>query len=337
MPRRALLRPLAGGLAGALLLAGCQSGAAPSPSAAGSDSASATPAAPRPRPPSGLTGFAAGIGRPQLAVKIDNTRPAHPQVGLAAADIVYVEQVEGQLTRLLAIYSSRLPAEIGPVRSARETDLDLLRQYGRVDFAFSGANRGVLRRIAAAPVNDVSALTVPAAYQRLSSRRLPYNLFLKPGRALAAAPAARASDVGLRFSATVPTGGRARTGFSLRFGPSAAIAVRYDSRRRTWSVLMDGRREGASAPAAPVNVIVQYVLLRNSRFHDVLGNITPFTVSVGTGAAVVFRDGRALPARWSRPRLTDGTRFLAAGGADIPLRPGPTWILLVRAGTPLGP
>ena len=58
---------------------------------------------------------------PVLAVKIDNTSPARPRIGVDAADIVYVEPVEAGLTRLLAIYASTLPPEVGPVRSARES------------------------------------------------------------------------------------------------------------------------------------------------------------------------------------------------------------------------
>ena len=50
-----------------------------------------------------------GVDGPVLAVKIDDTRQAHPQIGLEDADIVYIEQVEGGLTRLAAIFSSKIP------------------------------------------------------------------------------------------------------------------------------------------------------------------------------------------------------------------------------------
>src|SRR5262245_47780536 len=72
-------------------------------------------------------GVSAGTG-PVLAVKIDNVSAARPQAGLDSADVVYAEQVEGGLSRLMAVYASRLPKVVGPVRSARESDLDLLRQ-----------------------------------------------------------------------------------------------------------------------------------------------------------------------------------------------------------------
>jgi hypothetical protein len=85
-----------------------------------------------------LTGLVGSNG-PLLAVKIDDTKEAHPQIGISEADNVYVEQVESGLTRLLALYSSNYPDEIGPVRSARISDIDLLAQYGRVAFAYSGS------------------------------------------------------------------------------------------------------------------------------------------------------------------------------------------------------
>ena len=88
------------------------------------------------------------MGGPVLAVKIDNTPSARPRIGLNKADIVYVEPVEGGLTRLLAVFSSRMPPEVGPVRSARESDVDLLANYGRVALAYSGGSAYTVRVLA---------------------------------------------------------------------------------------------------------------------------------------------------------------------------------------------
>ena len=96
-----------------------------------------------------LTGLVGRDG-PQLVVKIDDTRQAHPQVGLKSADVVYIEQVEGGLTRLAAVYSSTIPEVVGPVRSARVSDIELFAQYGKVGFSFSGAQRKFLPEIASA-------------------------------------------------------------------------------------------------------------------------------------------------------------------------------------------
>jgi len=109
-----------------------------------------------PEPTNAISGRT-GTNGPILVVKIDDTRAAHPQVGLEDADIIYIEQVEGGLTRLAAIFSSKIPQRIGPVRSARISDIELLAQFGRVAFAYSGAQRKLLPVIASANLQDLGA------------------------------------------------------------------------------------------------------------------------------------------------------------------------------------
>ncbi|HEV2258684.1 MAG TPA: DUF3048 domain-containing protein [Streptosporangiaceae bacterium] len=92
---------------------------------------------------------------PVLAVKIDNLAPARPQTGLTKADIVYVLPVEGGLSRILAVFSSHFPPVIGPVRSAREDDLELLAQFGRPAFAYSGAQPKLLHVVEKARIVDL--------------------------------------------------------------------------------------------------------------------------------------------------------------------------------------
>ena len=77
-----------------------------------------------------------GVDSRVLAVKIDDSNMAHPQIGVEDAEIVYIQQVEGGLTRLAAIFSTIIPQRIGPVRSARISDINILSQYGRVAFAY---------------------------------------------------------------------------------------------------------------------------------------------------------------------------------------------------------
>ena len=285
-----------------------------------------------------LTGQCNGAGRPVVAVKVDNTRHSHPHVGVGEADIVYMEPVEGFVTRLVAVYSSRLPAIVGPVRSARESDLHLLRQYGRVVLAYAGANSGLTRQIRAAPVLDVSFLVVPGAYFRGYGRRAPYSTFVRLPAILAARPGtAKVRDVGFRFAAATPPGGAASGGFSVRYGPLARVAFRYDAGTRRWPLAMDGRPATlvGGGVIAPTNVLVQYVVVRGSRYADVLGYVSPYVATVGSGAAVLFRDGRRYVGRWARPRPSLGTRFVDRAGRDLLLRPGSTWVLLVPTGRPL--
>src|SRR5262249_55646842 len=138
------------------------------------------PSAPEPPPPpvSPFTGLPTDLRAPVLGVKIDNALPARPQSGLALADLVYVEPVEAGLSRLLAIFQTRVPPIVGPVRSARQSDLEVLADFGRPALAFSGEAAALQPLISAAPVLNVSAPVRPGAYHRDDNRPAPHNLYL---------------------------------------------------------------------------------------------------------------------------------------------------------------
>ncbi|MFJ9638864.1 DUF3048 domain-containing protein [Streptomyces sp. NPDC101178] len=263
-----------------------------------------------------------------LAVKIDNVVPARPQTGLQQADIVYVEQVEAGLSRLLAVYSSEVPPVIGPVRSARETDLELLRQFDRPVLAFSGAQSRLLPAIERAPLDAVPPSAAPGAYFRGSERPAPHNLYLRPERIpYTASGTGAVAALGLRFG-PAPSGGSAEESRTVRF-PSARTTFTWSAERERWLVAMDGSpargSEGGQLGAA--TVIVQEVTVRPSSLGDRSGNNTPFTETVGSGSAQVLRDGKAYGARWTRPAADADTRFTTPDGGRIDLAEGPLWIV----------
>ena len=74
-----------------------------------------------------LTGLAISEELPGaiLAVKIDNSPDAWPQTGINNADIVFEENVEGW-TRFIAVFHSKSPEPVGPIRSIRTQDIDIL-------------------------------------------------------------------------------------------------------------------------------------------------------------------------------------------------------------------
>ncbi|MFD4137453.1 DUF3048 domain-containing protein [Streptomyces sp. NPDC058572] len=266
---------------------------------------------------------------PVLAVKIDNVLPARPHTGLAEADIVYVEQVEAGQSRLLAIYSSRLPEKVGPVRSARESDIELLGQFGRPALAYSGSQSALRPLIHAAPLVALAQGDAPQAYVRDRTRLAPHNLYLDPERALAAAPqATTAGDIGFLFGAA-PAGGTPVSEHTVRF-PAARFTFTWSGTEQRWLVGMDGgaaRTTDGERLGAPT-VVVQYVDIHPSRFSDRGGSVSPYTESVGAGSAVVLRDGRSHDARWSRPTAASGTSFTTATGLPLAFAPGQVWVVL---------
>jgi len=285
-----------------------------------------------------FNGGSEGLDNPVLAVKIENTRPALPQSGVRAADIVYVEQVEGGETRLMAIYSSALPRTVGPVRSARVSDLEILRQYGRPAFAFSGVNPAFKRQIRRAPIHEISQETAGSVYFRSSARRIPYNLYADPRELLKKAPRAdRPRDIGFRFG-PAPPGGRPTASFTARW-PSATMGFTWSAAQRRWLTTHGGRTNVAAEGGVigPRTVVVQYTKTTRSRYRDVNGAYTPVIHTVGGGRALVLRDGKSYEARWSRPAADQGTTFTTADGRPMTFAPGQVWVVFLNEDGPTIP
>jgi hypothetical protein len=265
---------------------------------------------------------------PVLAVKIDNIIYARPQTGLTDADIVYVLPVEGGLSRFLAVFSSHIPPVIGPVRSARQDDLELLRQFGRPAFAWSGAQPQLTRVVERAKIVDLYAALV-GGYYRDNSRIAPYNLFANTRTLLAEAKgASKARNIGFKFGPP-DRGGRRTRSESVSY-PAASFRFTWSGRRGRWLVWMDGRRaastEGPQFSAA--TVVIQHTTVRTSTFKE-YGRRPPYAETTGHGTAIVLRNGRAYKANWSRPTQGGGTTFTTRSGQPMRFATGPVWIVLV--------
>jgi hypothetical protein len=264
---------------------------------------------------------------PVLAVKIDNIVSARPQTGLQSADIIYVIPVEGGLTRFMAVYSSHFPPVVGPVRSARQSDLDLLRQFGRPAFAWSGATPHLVPFIERAPIVDLYALTV-GGYFRSASRVAPYNLYGNTEQLLAEAKdASKARDIGFRFGAP-SAGGTPAASYSVKY-PAASYTFRWSAKDKRWLAWIDGAPATATegGQLGGSTVIVQYTQIATSRFEE-YGGLPPYAKSIGSGKAVVLRDGRAYTVGWSRPNEGSGTTYTLPNGQRMLFAPGQTWVVL---------
>ena len=267
---------------------------------------------------------------PVIAVKIDNIAQARPQTGLSAADIVYVLPVEGGLSRFLAIFSSHFPPVIGPVRSAREDDLELLRQFGRPAFAYSGAQPRLLPVVERARIVDLYSGRA-RGYFRDHRRVAPYNLYARSGQLRAEARnASRAHGIGFRFG-PAPAGGRPVASESVSY-PAASFVFTWSAAKNRWLVRMDGSRALTTddGQLSAATVVVQYTIVRKSRFIE-WGALPPYAESTGSGRALVLRNGRAYSAQWSRPSAHGGTTFTTLSGQPMAFARGPVWVVLAPA------
>ncbi len=284
-------------------------------------------APPTPAPVSPFTGLPTDLGAPVLVVKIDNAAAARPQRGLEQADLVYVEPVEGGLSRLLAVYQSQVPPMVGPVRSTRASDVELLANFGRPALAFSGAAASVAALVAGAPVVEASERARPRDYQRDRRRRMPHNLY---GDAdLLRRGGAPPRDIGFRFGAP-PPGGRPVPGTGVRYS-ATAIGVQWVPAESRWVISMDGSPLTSASGPRPgaATVVLQQVKVRDAGVRDAKGSPSPFAATVGSGEVVVLRDGLAFPGSWSRPTPGAITTFTLRDGSPLTFAPGPVWVVLV--------
>ncbi|WP_274563907.1 DUF3048 domain-containing protein [Streptomyces spiramyceticus] len=263
-----------------------------------------------------------------LAVKIDNVRAARPPTGLDRADIVYIEQVESGLSRLLAVYSSDVPSVVGPVRSARESDLELLRQFNRPTLAYSGEQAKLRPLIDAAPLDALPPSKAPRAFFRTGDRTAPHNLYLRPGDTPYETSGVNAAEsIGLRFAAP-PGGGKPVKEHTVRY-PAARFAFTWSADQQRWLVGMDGSpaRTADGKRLGAANIVVQDVTVRPSAFRDRWGNASPFTETVGSGSATVLRGGRAYAAEWDRDSAESRTVFTTPDGKRMTFASGQVWIV----------
>jgi hypothetical protein len=278
-----------------------------------------------------LTGEASrtAVTRPALVLKIDNHQRARPQAGINHADLVWEELVEGSITRLAAVYHEQTPARIGPVRSARTGDIPLVSQLNTPLFGASGANSGVLAALATAPVVNVNAL-VAGGYTRDNGRRAPHNLFANPqtlwtyGQGVAGTPPQL-----LRYRAVgAAAAGTRAAGVDIDFG-NTAVTYRWNG--AGWLRTQNGtvHRDSSGRAVAPPNVIVQITSYGISGADAE----SPEAITVGAGVAHIYTGGNLIEGTWSRSSATERIVYRDAGGAEVLLTPGRTWVAIAPPGT----
>jgi hypothetical protein len=310
-------------LAGSIVLAGC----------GGDDEPKAAPSEPDRCPLTGTEVPEGGdSGRSALVVKVDNVDEARPQAGLDQADLVVEETVEGGLTRLFAVFQCRSAPSVGPIRSARTTDVGLLGLLGDAVFAYSGANKTVNRQLAKSGVALVQYDSNPDPF-RLSDQAAPHNVYSSTDDLLDAgigdddAPAP--PQPVFTYDGSVPAGAEAAKRADLAWSGFARASWLWRddrwvrSQNGTPDVLADDRRVAAA------NVVVLRITTRDTGLKDVAGNSSPEDVITGTGKVWVFRDGKVLTGTWKRPTLEDPMTLTATDGGRLALRPGQTWVELL--------
>lgn len=267
---------------------------------------------------------------PIVVVKIDDTNEAHPQVGIDKANLVYIEQVEAGMVRLAAFFSSEIPEYIGPVRSARISDIDLLAQFGKVAFFYSGAQSKLYPVIREANLFDIGAMhESPKIYTRDSNREAPYDMLLygpEVKKRISDLDVATTKDFGFSFGELVNTGSKI---YSAKVNwPGASYTARWTG--ASWELLHNGKVDVTSdgVQISPKTFVIQTVVITDSEYKDKFGGVTPISITVGEGTGWVLRDGLAIKAKWNRPDASSGTTWSDLKDNEIMMANGQVWVAL---------
>ena len=309
-----------------------------------------------------LTGIQADVtrlNRRPLAIKVPNYPPeARPQSGLSRADVVIEHEAEAYLTRLTAIFYGEDASLVGPVRSLRLIDGELVPIFKAL-LATSGGHPAVKIRVtenkpwAAGYVRIISPedpfLGDGGAMRRIDKEGRRYELTMYTDTE-SLWNVASERDANQRpdfhgmwtFSEAEPLGGIEATVLRIPYKAGASEAeYRYDAESRTYKRFDLGQPtmdELTGEQIAPTNVLV---LSANHVDTDILAdNHDPnqpwYALSTqlwGQGPAKLLRDGKVYEGRWIREnpqQENDRLLFVDGEGKQIALRPGKTWIQLVR-------
>ncbi len=279
-----------------------------------------------------LTGLPDGSrnDRPALAIKIDNVPPARPQVGINQADVVFEEVVEGELTRLVAVFHSGDSNPVGPIRSVRTSDLLILGNFNRPLFGNSGGNANVMARLLDSTLIDVGAISEFTPYYRQPGRPAPHNLFSNTDDLRQAGSGSGAGPPPPLFpfrrpGNPLPESAEPAVGVTISFG-ATTVSYAWDAEVAGWGRVQDRavHADADGVGVAPANVIVQFVDYRPSRADS----RSPEADVIGDGPVWVFTEGHVIEGRWKRENLEALTTYEDGNGDPIELAPGRTWIEL---------
>ncbi len=270
-----------------------------------------------------------------MVVKIDNHRAARPQSGLNEADIVFEEIVEAQ-TRFAAVFQSQGSDPVGPIRSGRTQDINLLGSLNKPLFVWSGGNHDVTNAIEASDFVDLSAqhnsVYGPGGFYRSNNRAAPHNLYAKTSMLWTLAP----PDAGpppqqfQYLAAGVAPVGEPAAGVDLNMD-GLKVGWRYDAATSLYLRTSGGSShdDAATGQVSCSNVIVMVVVY--DPHPSEAGS--PEAQTIGSGAVLVFTGGVLVRGTWSRADRLSPIVLTDASGQPIALTPGRTWIELPLADT----
>lgn len=266
-----------------------------------------------------------------LVVKISNDRKARPQTGLNAADVVYEAWGAGP-TRFATVFHSQDADFVGPIRSCREQDVNLLGSFNRAVFACSGGNRGNIELLRNSDMLLVTEGKGPG-WELDPNKGRPHKTHADTAQLRTNAGPDRTGpeqQFHYRGADEAATQGTPMNGFDLQIQRVFA-QWRYDAATTSYLRQQDGDTHvmADGTQVTSDNVVIAWLAYHPSSTDG----RSPDGRSTGKGVAMVFTGGRLVIGKWQRADRLDPFSFIDDDGEPILLKPGRTFIELPNDGS----
>ena len=287
-------------------------------------------------PLTGVSGISADKAddRP-VAIMINNIDIAQPiQTGIGAADIVYETEVEGGITRLMAVYQDVTKAErIGSIRSARYPYVDLALGHNAI-YLHHGEDKTYCKP----HLKDIDDITISEnnyAVRIPNGKSYEHTLYTygqklwsglvndgyKTERGTSEPWVAFADeDKPVTLSNTAAT-------VTVPFSTSYKTVFKYDSAAGTYTRYFGNtiRKDYVNGSTTKVkNVFVLLTTIRN--YPDGLHR----EVILNSGSGYYFTNGTYTPIKWSKGAAKNGFKFTNADGSELTVSPGSSWVCIAN-------
>ena len=275
-----------------------------------------------------------------VAVMINNSSAALPQCGLSEADIIYEILAEGDITRLMAIFSDAHEAgPVGPVRSLRPYYLDIMRGYDAICTSAGGSDQAdhMIYQLGYPRLNGIGGAGDRYFYRdqwRKNNRGYEHSLFVKGEDLYKGAQEAdfrmtveENKDFGLHFDEDALVGGEEIRDLTVYFLPGRSTKLHYDEDLGGYTAFQHGTDmiDGNNNEKLVFRNVL--VLRTDSGVIDGVGH-RRFTTT-GEGQGHFFWDGKHIPITWKRDEVTDAFQYLDHAGNPISMGVGKTYIAVV--------
>jgi hypothetical protein len=297
------------------------------------------------------------LDRRPIAVKVNIVPRSsnRPPWGLSYADIVYDYYHNDGYSRFHAIFLGNDASLVGPIRSGRLLDYELVHMYQSI-FAYGSADYLINQRLLN---SDFSNRLILEGYQSSCppTPSIPlcryepntYDFLLGDSADLSAYITSlgvsneRQNLDGMSFNAQAPTGGTLAELVFVRYSGDNYTRWNYDASSGQYLRFQDNVYDtGQGEEYVPLtdrlndqqisasNVVVIYA--RHEYFQQPPNEIIDILLS-GSGDAYAFRDGQMYQVLWNRPTINSVLSLTNADGSPFPFKPGSTWFQVVGVST----